>query len=184
MNKLALAICALSLTILTTFSSFAQKKDSGYDKGTFLINGGLSVGGFLYSSYYYDNVSFPALMVNAEWSVHPWVGVGPYVGFRGYDNGSTIAVGARGTFHYAQFIPSINTDKVDLYGTIHIGPTLTHRNWDKVNHPYYNDNNYTGFTFGPVAGARYFFGGGGFGAFGEVGWGPLGFLTIGLSGKF
>lgn len=177
MKKLALILFFIA-TLTVGFNVSAQK-DSGYDKGTVLINGGLSVGYFF--GTYYGSVSFPALIGSAEWSVHEYVGVGPYVGFRGYTGGSTIAVGAKGTFHYTQFIPAIDPNTLDLYGTIYIGPNINSFN------NYYGagrDYNYVNVVFGPVAGARWFPTQGGFGVFGEVGYGPLGFLTLGISGKF
>lgn len=178
MKKLALTIILFG-ALLVGFDSNAQRKDSGYDKGNFLINGGFSVGYFF--DTYYGNVSFPGVIGSAEWSVHEWVGVGPYIGFRGYSDGTTIAIGARGTFHYGQFIPSLNTKMLDLYGTLHVGPNIHH--FGRY-YPDGRDYNYTSFVFGPVAGARWFPTQGGFGIFGEVGYGPLGFLTLGVSGKF
>ena len=176
MNKLALTFLFF-LTLLVGYDASAQRKDSGYDVGTFLINGGISVGDFYYD-YGYSS-AFPSIIGSAEWSVHEWVGVGPYVGIHPLRHGTGIAVGARGTFHYTQFIPAIDPNMLDLYGTLHIGANI----WSYNNDNDIDDNDVYP-VFGPVAGARWFPTKGGFGLFGEVGYGPLGVLTLGISGKF
>jgi hypothetical protein len=181
MNKLALTILLFS-ALLVGFNANAQRKDSGYDKGTFLINGGIGLGRTYYSTI--GDVALPSINGNAEWSVHEWVGIGPYIGFLGFDNGAEIALGVRGTFHYTQFIPAIDTKMLDLYGTLHLGANVRHINNGEYRNGQYHDYNHTYPIFGPVAGARWFPTKGGFGVFGEVGYGPLGILTLGVSGRF
>lgn len=179
MKKLALTLFFLA-ALTMGFNASAQRKDSGYEVGNFLINGGISVGDFYYD-YGYGS-AFPSIIANAEWSVHEWVGVGPYIGVHPLTYGSKIAVGARGTFHYTQFIPAIDPNMLDLYGTLHLGVNIRNYNYNTPGRA--DDKGITNFVFGPVAGARWFPTQGGFGVFGEVGYGPLGFLTLGVSGKF
>jgi hypothetical protein len=182
MNKLALTILLFS-ALLVGFSASAQrKKDSGYDKGTFLINGGIGIGRTYYSGI--GDIALPSINGNAEWSVHEWVGVGPYVGILAFEDGAEFAVGARGTFHYGQFIPGLDTDMLDLYGTAHLGVNIRHIKDGEYRNGQLHDYNHSYPIFGPVAGARWFPTKGGFGVFGEVGYGPLGILTLGISGKF
>jgi hypothetical protein len=178
MNKLALTFLFF-LTLLVGYEASAQRKDSGYDVGTFLINGGIGIGRTWGNTI--GDIALPSINGNAEWSVHEWVGVGPYIGFQGFEDGAELAFGARGTFHYTQFIPAIDPNMLDLYGTLHVGVNI--RN---INDYYPNGDDYSDTypVFGPVAGARWFPTKGGFGLFGEVGYGPLGVLTLGISGKF
>lgn len=165
-----------------------------YNKGDITANMGLSLGVIGYGYGYYSGASgFIPVVANAEYSINDIFAVGPYAGFysRSYGNGdfkfTSVSFGGRGTFHASNFLNDklswkINSEKLDLYGTLHIGVETT--SWKYRNDilsKYYS--NATSFIFGPVVGARYMFTPQ-FGGFIELGRGAFGWMTFGVSGKF
>lgn len=163
-----------------------------YQKGDHLFNAGFGLGYYGYGyAFGSRSTSFPALTVNYEHGIHEYFGVGPYAGYAswnyrsfGVEGGSSIfSVGARGSFHYSSLVNEaldlgINDKKLDLYVTLIIGMTFFN------NTGFLEDNRYNNskFDFGPVLGARYYFGNK-FGVYVEGGRGALSYLTLGVTVK-
>jgi len=185
--KKRLLVLAMVCGILSTAS--AQ-----YEKGDWTGNAGFSFGLIGYGYGYYGSASgFLPVTLNLEYSVSDVFAIGPYVGMysRSYGAGDykfrALSFGARGTFHASDFLNenldmSINTEKVDIYGTILLGvESYSWKYADDVISGYYANG--SRFIFGPVLGIRYMFAPK-FGAFFEGGRGAFGYATIGVSGRF
>jgi opacity protein-like surface antigen len=190
MKKQILFIMAAMMLGIT-----AQAQDGDrlvYEKGDNIFNAGFGLGYYGYGySYVGRSTSFPALTANYELGIHEYFGVGPYAGYAswnyrssGFDGGSSIfSVGARGSFHYSSLLNEaldfgIDDTKLDLYVTLIMGMTFFN------NTGFLADNRYNSsrFDFGPVLGARYYFGKN-FGVYVEGGRGALSYLTLGISLK-
>ena len=180
---LACILCGLFST------SFAQ-----YEKGNISVNAGFSFGliGYGYGVYG-DSRGFLPLSLNLEYNLNDKFAIGPYVGMysRSYGDGDykfrALSFGGRGTFHASDFLNenlnmSINTEKVDIYGSLILG--VESYSWkydDNIVEGYYANG--SRFIFGPVVGIRYLFSPA-FGAFFEGGRGAFGYGTIGITARF
>lgn len=163
-----------------------------YQKGDNIFNAGFGIGYYGYGYVFgARTTSFPALTANYEIGIHEYFGVGPYAGFAswnyrsfGIEGGSSIfTAGVRGSFHYSTLLNEaldfgIDDSKLDLYVTLIMGMTFFN------NTGFLQDNRYNNskFDFGPVLGARYYFGKN-FGVYVEGGRGALSYLTLGVSLK-
>ena len=162
-----------------------------YEKGDVTVNGGFSFGLIGYGYGYYGGArGFLPVSVNLEYSVSEAFAIGPYVGMysRSYGAGDyrfrALSFGARGTFHASEFLNdnlnmSINTEKVDVYGSVILG--LESYRWkyaDYIGEGYYSNGSRV--IFGPVLGIRYMFNPA-LGAFFEGGRGAFGYGTLGLT---
>jgi hypothetical protein len=186
----------LVLCIEQTFAqkrTIAQDNDGFYQRGDLTLNLGLSLGAIGYGYGLYSGASgFVPVFANLEYSLNDKFAVGPYAGFysRSYSNGAykftSVTFGARGTFHASSFLndigANINTEKLDLYASLHLGFEGTTWKYKDQTVPGFYSNT-TRFIFGPVIGARYWFSPA-FGAFVETGRGALGWFSLGLSGRF
>lgn len=185
-KRFAILACMLCGVFSTAFAQ--------YEKGDITINAGFSFGliGYGYG-YYGDARGFLPLTANLEYSISENFSVGPYLGIysRSYGAGdykfTAMSFGGRGTFHAGDFLNenlgmSINTEKLDIYGSVILG--FETYKWK------YADNSFDGYyangsrlIFGPVLGIRYLFSPA-FGAFFEGGRGAFGYGTLGVSMKF
>jgi hypothetical protein len=124
------------------------------DKGNVLLNGGLGFG-YIYAG------GVPILF-SAEWAINDAVSIGPYLGFTTWNNRvygykwsyTFIDFGARGSYHFSKHL-NLNTDKLDLYGTLLLGYRVA-----SYNEPdgWPGDSDYgSSVTAGLVGGARWYF---------------------------
>jgi len=130
------------------------------------------------------------------------VSLGGYLGYKSYRSSETTVnysytekltytvFGVRGAFHFSM----IPVEKLDLYAGLMVGyrhstykydytPTSTSSYWNAY---YYNNQSrsYPGAVRSDLfAGARYYFTDK-FGAFGELGYGGISYLSLGVSFKF
>lgn len=169
-------------------ASYAQ-----YEKGDLAVNAGISFGliGYGYG-YYSDGRGMPPLSVNVEYSTNNMLAFGPYLGIytRSYGGGdfrfTAMSFGARGTFHASEFLNDkagmdINTEKLDIYGTVLLGfERYTWKYADHIADGYYSSGSRV--IFGPVLGIKYFFTPA-FGVYFEGGRGAFGYGTLGVSAK-
>lgn len=68
----------------------------------------------------------PGFTFNADFGVHDYVSVGPFVGLGGKNNYMEMAIGARGVFHWWQLLDDkvnkdLLSDKIDFYLPVHMG---------------------------------------------------------------
>ena len=188
------------ITLLFIFfaaSSVGAFGQSHYQKGTVLVNAGVSVGTFGYGyGLYGSSGGFLPFIANLEYSIDEMFAVGPYAGIysRTYkylnyqDRFTALSFGGRGTLHASSLLNehldmSINEEKLDIYATVIIG--FESRSWnfdsDYDGDPYYD--NEVSFDFGTIVGIRYSFNPS-YGLFVEAGHGSFGIGTLGVSARF
>ncbi|MBX2965611.1 MAG: hypothetical protein KF845_05655 [Cyclobacteriaceae bacterium] len=146
-------ISRLFVFALFLFAAYSTTAQVRYDKGNVLVNAGLGFGYF-----YAGGVPITA---SAEFFINDAISIGPYLGFTSYNYRWTgyrykytfIDIGARGAYHFGKHIP-LNTDKLDLYGGVILGYTVSSYSGDGqgFSNPY-------GSTVraGIVAGTRWYF---------------------------
>lgn len=114
-----------STVFMLMLVSFA--KGQAIEKGNFIIQPSLNLGGFAYTGYGGFNLG---TTLNLDYAVHDYVSVGGYVGFNTSLNStwkySRIGFGARGVFHFWQLIDDkvskdLKSDKIDFYMPLHLG---------------------------------------------------------------
>jgi hypothetical protein len=164
--------------LLSSNDANAQKL---FDKGDALFNAGIGTGN-IYGG------GLP-IQVSAEWFVTDAISVGPYLGFTswryrtaGYRwNYTFFDLGGKGSYHFAKHI-NMNTDKLDLYGSVMLGYTISSYSANAPGNTVYRDAYGDQVKFGIVGGARWFFSEN-FAVNGEVGYG-ISPLLVGISLKF
>lgn len=182
------------LVLACVLCGFFSTALAQYEKGDIAVNAGLSFGLIGYGYGYYGSASgFLPVSVNLEYSINDKFAIGPYFGIysRSYGAGDyrfrALSFGARGTFHASEFLNdnlnmSINTDKLDIYGSLILGvETYSWKYDDSTIAGYYANG--SRFILGPVLGIRYNFSPA-FGAFFEAGRGAFGYGTLGITMKF
>lgn len=137
MKQITLLLFALALAVMAPVDTRAQAKC--FEKGNVLLNPGIH-----YGFRYYRHVSFlgsgffaPNIGFSADFGVHDYASVGPYMGI-GFDKlGDTkfryIAVGARGNFHWWQLLDDrvsadLKQEQVELYFTVWMGAYINSSN--------------------------------------------------------
>lgn len=151
----------------------------------------LGAGFSLSYSYEYPfgrSLSIPPLVAYLEMGMHEYVTVGPFVAFSRWDysdrSRSFLTVGGRGSFHLTPFIndwfdAAIDERQWDIYGAMASG--LNFRHYGAFEH---QDESGFGrnirFFLGPIVGARYYLAEE-TAVYSELGVGPLGALTVGVS---
>jgi hypothetical protein len=175
-SSLILAAC-----MLWGSSAFAQASQ----KGNFVLTPSLNIGGHSLFGYSHGT-GFPlGVTLNADFSVHDYVSVGPWVGFnynsskKDYDY--IIGFGARGNFHFWQLIDDkvakdLKADKIDWFYSLALGGYINKNN-------YRDDKSKGGGLFGSSLGFRYYFNDH-VGISFEYGWTELGWAKIGVPIKF
>lgn len=127
------------------------------DKGDLLLNVGLGFG-YIYAG------GVP-ILASGEWAINDAISIGPYLGVTTWSNRvvgykwryTFVDFGARGSYHFSKHL-NLNTDKLDLYGTVLLGYRVTSYKEPK-GLPGHWDNDYTdsSVTAGLVGGARWYF---------------------------
>lgn len=116
-----------STVFMLMLVSFA--KGQAIEKGNFIIQPSLNLGGWGISGWGYGGFNLGAT-ANLEYAVHDYVSVGGYVGFNSLLNSDAkfnrIGFGARGVFHFWQLIDDkvdkdLKSDKIDFYLPVHLG---------------------------------------------------------------
>lgn len=177
---LMVIICVLAQgkPVLAQGSDFSDAK---------ILAGGLSI------SYGYDyplgrSLSIPPMNAYLELGMHEYVTAGPFIAFSRWQYRdrmrSFLTVGGRGSFHLTPFIndwfdATIDESEWDFYGTVASGFNFrrygAHADQDESG---FRSN--VRFFIGPAVGARYYVADP-MALYAELGAGPLGALTIGVS---
>lgn len=171
MKKLSF-ILALSLLIIA--QADAQKC---FQKGNVLLNPGIGLG----SNYARNNGFNPSFFFSADFGVHDYVSVGPYVGSTFFGNRvNAVDFGARGNFHWWQLLDDkVNADlkqsQLELYATLWMGYELI----------MVRDFGSSGsFDIGFTQGLRWYPNSNNrFAIYGEFGYTPIAFATLGATIK-
>jgi len=170
-------LCVIALV----FSASLASGQARYDKGDFLLNGGIGLG------YYYAG-GVP-LLLSGEWAVTDVITVGPYLGYTSYNYNwgsgyrwryTFLDIGVRGSYHFSELF-EIRNEQVDVYGGAFLGFLVSSYSGDSFfgsdNDPYAG-----GLRLGIHAGVRYFF------SEKVAGYAELGYgiapLSLGLTFKF
>jgi hypothetical protein len=172
--KKVFAIFCFSLMLVTAREASAQAE---LDKGNLLLNAGLGFGRF-----YGGGVP---VAFSAEWAINDAITIGPYFGittwkYASYYSYTFIDFGGKGAYHFNKHL-NLSTDKLDLYGAVMLGYTVSSYNYDGPGNIYYDDDYNSGLSAGLVGGARWYFSDK-FSVNGEVGYG-LAPLYLGISFK-
>ncbi len=144
-------------------------------------------------SYSYDytarrTITVPPMIVYYETGVHEYITVGPFAAFSSWDyrdrQRSFLTIGGRGSFHLTPFIndwfdAAIDEHDWDIYVAMASG-------FDLRSYGAYADEDARGFRqnvrffLGPFAGVRYYLSGN-VAIYSEIGLGPMGALSGGVS---
>lgn len=134
------------------------------EKGDFVLQPSLNLGG--YGGYAgYGGFGIGATL-NADFAVHDYVSVGPFVGFNvrsesNYDyKYSRLGIGARGVFHWWQLLDDkvskdLKADKIDFYLPLYVGGYLSNTSFNGEKVKGYDNRN--GVLAGAGLGFRYYF---------------------------
>jgi hypothetical protein len=175
------------LTVLITGASLSFGQTKCFEKGNILLNPGVGFGergwgrGLGLLPGYYGRGFRPTVSFSADFGVHDYVSVGPYVGMRFHGNGyNTFGFGARGSFHWWQLLDDkvaadLKQDQMEIYYTLYLGANL------------FTDPDYSSRTrmgFGSTMGIRWYPNANNrFALFGEFGATPISYTTIGCTIK-
>jgi hypothetical protein len=159
------------------------------EKGDFVLQPSLNIGG--YGGYAgYGGFGIGATL-NADFAVHDYVSVGPFVGFnvRNQSNFdykySRLGVGARGVFHWWQLLDDkvskdLKADKIDFYLPLYVGAYFSNTTIDGQKYDEYDNRN--GVLAGAGLGFRYYFKPA-FGVSLEWGWQEMSWAKLGVAIK-
>ena len=192
-----LGVCLSLLLFSNTARAQAAEGGSGFQKGDLLLSPGISFGALGYGGYAGSGSGFLPLSASLEYSLKDKFAIGPYVGFysRSYDFGSglgnykftSLSFGAKGTVHATgllndAFNSDIDAEKIDLYTSAYLGGRTLSYTYDNAAFGSHYNNGF-GLRLGVTIGGRYFFTPN-VGAFLELGYGAIGYSTLGVSLKF
>ena len=162
------------ILLALTFQVDAQKS---FQKGNVLLSPGVGIGSN-YGLFY--NGFRPSVFFAADIGVHDYVSVGPYAGATFFSGATGVDFGARGSFHWWQLLDDkvsadLKQSQLDIYATLWMGGELF------VFNGYGNSGSFDiGFTQGvrwyPKSNKR-------FALFGEFGYTPISYATIGATFK-
>ncbi len=150
-----------------------------------LISPGITFG----TRNFYPNVGFGApMLLNVDFAVHELLSLGAYGGLA-YRKGTALGkfkawnLGARASFHLWNFLdyrvaPNLMSEEIDVYVAIVSG--FENSNYQDI-YPSATTK-FKRFVSGPIIGARWYFVDQ-IAVFGEAGYGPWGFFTLGVTGK-
>ena len=204
-----LGIKMSNLNFATSKANSKSKKESsgGIEKGDIQLDVSFNVGshgpiyvsrGYGYGSgsgYGYGYGFRPGFTLNIDGAVHKYASVGGYIGFDAsingryysrYNRNMGLGFGARGVFHIYQLIADKTSSKpdpgkLDFYAAFHIGGIM----YISTNGEFVNDGYkrvYGGLSAGASVGVRYYFNSK-IGIIGQVGWGEMSFMKVGLAVK-
>lgn len=166
----------LAIVVLIFALSFQLEAQKSFQKGNVLLNPGVGLGsnyGLIYSGFR------PSVFFSADFGVHDYVSVGPYVGATFFNGVTGVDFGARGNFHWWQLLDDkvekdLLQDQLDIYATLWLGGEIGTGSFN------FGRGFDAGFTQGirwyPKANNR-------FALFGEFGWTPISYSTIGATIK-
>jgi len=181
MKKIYVILFSLSFIFVSNINA------QSFEQGLLSVSPGINLGGF---GLYGSGSGLP-LVASAEYGIHEYIGVGPYVGFVNYNYGSGsfkynykfITVGVRGDFHYTTLLEELlegdlSSDKLDLYVALLLGyRTVAYSGPDGTTfRGLYNNNVSSGITLG----GRYYVNEK-FAIFAEVGRSLYGALNLGVT---
>jgi len=111
----------LLLVVLVAVSN-SEVKAQAHQKGDFILTPAIGLGNY---GYYGGGYAFPVIL-NADWAVHDYVDVGPYVGFMINGSYFSILPGARANFNWWQLTDDkaskdLKSDVLDLYLSVGFG---------------------------------------------------------------
>ena len=191
-----LGVCLSLLSFSQTARAQAAEGGGGFEKGDLLLSPGISFGALGYGGYAGSGSGFLPLSASLEYSLDDKFAIGPYLGFysRSYNFGSglgnykwtSLSFGAKGTVHATTllneaFDSNIDAEKIDLFASAYLGVRTLSYSYDIAGiNPYENNLRPRG---GITIGGRYFFNPN-VGAFLELGYGAIGYTTLGVSFKF
>lgn len=176
------------ITFLLLFVAGIFSVSFASEKGDIVLQPNLNLGG--YGGYAgYSGFGIGATL-NADFAVHDYVSVGPWVGFTSRSQNlndykyNRIGFGARGVFHWWQLLDDkvqkdLKSDKIDFYLPVHLGYYLGYVSINGENLKGYNGD---GFNAGSGLGIRYYFNekiGLGF----EWGWQEMSWSKLGVAIK-
>lgn len=107
------------------FSTLLFISSYAVEKGDVVLQPALNLGA--YGPFKrYESVSWGGVIFNADFAVHDYISVGPYIGFNSGDGYSSVGVGARGVFHWWQLIDDrrsgrLRSDQIDFYLPFFVG---------------------------------------------------------------
>jgi hypothetical protein len=167
----------LLIPVLILGMSLQVNAQKSFQKGNVLLNPGVGIGSN-YGAFY--GGFRPSVFFAADFGVHDYVSVGPYVGSTFFRNATGIDFGARGNFHWWQLLDDkVNADlkqsQLDIYATLWMGGEL-----------FVFDSGSTtgGFDIGFTQGVRWYpKSNKRFALFAEFGYTPISYATIGATIK-
>lgn len=195
----------LSLLVFATVATQAQS----FQKGQFDVNVGMGLGNtFLgYSRFVgagYSAQRMPVINASGEYGITDAVSIGGYLGYTSFKytwtyndyhsstgwgtyvdtyKWSFFILGARGSYHFGQFI---KIDNLDCYAGLMTGYNIAHGSYSTTDPyhvtGYYVSSGFGGFAYSVYGGARYRFTDK-IGVYGELGYG-ITVLNLGLNIKF
>lgn len=161
MKKLAL------LSLLIVFAFVVKAQEPMFVKGDKVINLGLGLGYYANFSLSGEYCILDGVVENGSVGLGAYAGLGVSLLNHYYSNSNSFFAGVRGTFHY----PFV--DKLDTYAGLGLG--LDYRAWQYSRDDIYID-------FNPFIGARYPITEK-LKVFGELGYGYMGNIVVGISFK-
>jgi hypothetical protein len=178
---------SILLIVLVTGASLSFGQSKCFEKGNVLLNPGIGFGergfgrGWGWGGSGWGTGFRPTVSFSADFGVHDYVSVGPYVGMRFYGDGvNAFGFGARGSFHWWQLLDDkvaadLKQDQLELYYTLYLGGNVvTVRDWGSDGR--FGWGSTLGLRWYPNANNR-------FALFGEFGASPITFTTIGCTIK-
>lgn len=173
MKKILLSV----FTVVVFAASLSAQKC--FEKGNILLNPAVGMGSRGFG--FVEREFRPSFLFSADFGVHDYVSVGPYMGMRFYGSGvNAFAFGAKGTFHWWQLLDDkvdadLKQEQLELYYTLYLGGNLaTSRDFDSDGR--FGWGSTLGVRWYPKANNR-------FALFGEFGASPINFATIGCTIK-
>jgi hypothetical protein len=165
------------LVIMLLFAEHSNAQKS-FEKGNVLLNPGVGLGSAGFGRAYDNNI---AVFFAADFGVHDYVSVGPYIGTRFFgDKRTGFSLGARANFHWWQLLDDkVNADlkqnQLDIYWNVYLGYNFVTNK---------NDNRYRSAGFGSTLGLRWYpKANNRFALFGEFGRSPISWSVLGLTIK-
>ena len=187
MKKFTL-ICSISV-IFILISEFANAQY--FEQGNKFVQAGIGFGSPFYVAR--SNSTLPPVHASFEMAITEAIGVGGLIGYTAskYDESffgtsyswkySYLIIGARGAYHFHQFIP---VENLDVYGGVMLGYNIANIEYTGPNNSIYenNYNNDSHIVLAAFAGARYGFSDQ-FYVMGEIGY-SIAWLSVGAGLKF
>lgn len=118
----------LAIVVMLFALSFQADAQKSFEKGNVLLNPGFGVGSnYGFGRGFGVGRGFaPSVIFSADFGVHDYVSVGPYVGATFFSGGTLLDFGARGNFHWWQLLDDkvsadLKQNQLDIYATLFLG---------------------------------------------------------------